>query len=223
MNANAHSSIDSRDELASAIIHGLGALATLAAGSVLITLVSIYGDRWQLVTSIVFSTTLFLLYVASTLYHAIPHPGAKARLRVFDHCAIYLLIAGTYTPFTLITLRGPWGWGLFATIWTLALSGVVFKLFFTERFRLLSTIVYVVMGWLVVIALGPLQRLLDGWTLRWLLAGRVLYTLGTYFYHRDEVRYFHAIWHVFVACWERLPLHCSHCSGPMTAHDGVLS
>lgn len=169
MNANAHSSIDSRDELASAIIHGLGALATLAAGSVLITLVSIYGDRWQLVTSIVFSTTLFLLYVASTLYHAIPHPGAKARLRVFDHCAIYLLIAGTYTPFTLITLRGPWGWGLFATIWTLALSGVVFKLFFTERFRLLSTIVYVVMGWLVVIALGPLQRLLDGWTLRWLL------------------------------------------------------
>ncbi|ACA11185.1 PAQR family membrane homeostasis protein TrhA [Xylella fastidiosa] len=198
MNANAHSSIDSRDELASAIIHGLGALATLAAGSVLITLVSIYGDRWQLVTSIVFSTTLFLLYVASTLYHAIPHPGAKARLRVFDHCAIYLLIAGTYTPFTLITLRGPWGWGLFATIWTLALSGVVFKLFFTERFRLLSTIVYVVMGWLVVIALGPLQRLLDGWTLRWLLAGGVLYTLGTYFYHRDEVRYFHAIWHVFV-------------------------
>ncbi|AAO28037.1 hemolysin III family protein [Xylella fastidiosa subsp. morus] len=198
MNANAHSSIDSRDELASAIIHGLGALATLAAGSVLITLVSIYGDRWQLLTSIVFSTTLFLLYVASTLYHAIPHPGAKARLRVFDHCAIYLLIAGTYTPFTLITLRGPWGWGLFATIWTLALSGVVFKLFFTERFRLLSTIVYVVMGWLVVIALGPLQRLLDGWTLRWLLAGGVLYTLGTYFYHRDEVRYFHAIWHVFV-------------------------
>lgn len=172
MNANAHSSIDSRDELASAIIHGLGALATLAAGSVLITLVSIYGDRWQLVTSIVFSTTLFLLYVASTLYHAIPHPGAKARLRVFDHCAIYLLIAGTYTPFTLITLRGPWGWGLFATIWTLALSGVVFKLFFTERFRLLSTIVYVVMGWLVVIALGPLQRLLDGWTLRWLLLRR---------------------------------------------------
>ncbi|MGY0341339.1 PAQR family membrane homeostasis protein TrhA [Xylella fastidiosa] len=198
MNANVHSSLDSRDELASAIIHGLGALATLAAGSVLITLVSIYGDRWQLVTSIVFSTTLFLLYVASTLYHAIPHPGAKARLRVFDHCAIYLLIAGTYTPFTLITLRGPWGWGLFATIWTLALSGVVFKLFFTERFRLLSTIVYVVMGWLVVIALGPLQRLLDGWTLRWLLAGGVLYTLGTYFYHRDEVRYFHAIWHVFV-------------------------
>ncbi len=105
----------------------------------------------------------------------------------------------TYTLFTLITLRGPWGWGLFATIWTLALSGVVFKLFFTERFRLLSTIVYVVMGWLVVIALGPLQRLLDGWTLRWLLAGRgAIHTLGTYFYHRDEVRYFHAIWHVFV-------------------------
>ncbi|AXI82612.1 hemolysin III family protein [Xylella taiwanensis] len=198
MNADASSSIDLRDEFASAIIHGLGAVATLAGGSVLITLAAIYGDRWQLATSIVFSITLFLLYVASTLYHAIPHPGAKARLRIFDHCAIYLLIAGTYTPFTLISLRGPWGWSLFAAIWILALSGVVFKLFFTKRFRLLSTIIYVVMGWLVVIAVGPLRRLLDGWTLSWLLAGGLLYTLGTYFYHRDEVRYFHAIWHVFV-------------------------
>ncbi|HHW4680122.1 MAG TPA: PAQR family membrane homeostasis protein TrhA [Xylella taiwanensis] len=198
MNADVPSPVDLRDELASAIIHGLGAVATLAGGSVLITLAAIYGDRWQLVTSIVFSITLFLLYVASTLYHAIPHPGAKARLRIFDHCAIYLLIAGTYTPFTLISLRGPWGWSLFAAIWILALSGVVFKLFFTKRFRLLSTIIYVVMGWLVVIAVGPLRRLLDGWTLSWLFAGGLLYTFGTYFYHRDDVRYFHAIWHVFV-------------------------
>ncbi|HHW4679667.1 MAG TPA: PAQR family membrane homeostasis protein TrhA [Xylella sp.] len=195
---NDSSSINIRDELASAIIHGVGAIATLAGGSVLITLVAIYGDRWQLATSIVFSITLLLLYVASTLYHAIPHSGAKARLRILDHCAIYLLIAGTYTPFTLISLRGPWGWSLFAAIWVLALSGVVFKLFFIECFRLLSTIIYVVMGWLVVIAVGPLRRLLDGWTLSWLLAGGVFYTLGTYFYHRDEVRYFHAIWHLFV-------------------------
>lgn len=100
----------------------------------LITLAAIYGDGWQLATAIVFSATLVLLYVASTLFHAIPHPGAKARLQVLDHCAIYLLIAGTYTPFTLINLRGPWGWGLFAAIWTIAAAGVIFKLFLQVAF-----------------------------------------------------------------------------------------
>src|SRR5690606_33948493 len=144
--------VDIRDEIASALTHGLGAMAALAAGAVLITLAAIYGDAWQLAGAIVFGVALLLLYVASTLYHAIQHPVAKGRLKVFDHCAIYLLIAGTYTPFTLIGLRGPWGWGLFAAIWTLALAGVVFKLFFTGRFRLLSTLVYIAMGWLVVFA-----------------------------------------------------------------------
>jgi hemolysin III len=123
---------------------------------------------------------------------------AKARLQIFDHCAIYLLIAGTYTPFTLIGLRGPWGWGLFAAIWTIAVIGMVFKLFYTGRFKLLSTIVYVVMGWLVVVAIEPLLKSVDAFTLGWLLAGGLFYTLGTYFYQRDSVRYFHAIWHLFV-------------------------
>ena len=109
MNADAPPSTDLRDEIASAVTHGLGAIAALAGGSVLITLAAIYGDGWQLATTIVFSATLILLYVASTLFHAIPHVGAKARLQVLDHCAIYLLIAGTYTPFMLINLRGPWG------------------------------------------------------------------------------------------------------------------
>lgn len=127
-------STDLRDEIASAVTHGLGAIAALAGGSVLITLAAIYGDGWQLATAIVFSATLVLLYVASTLFHAIPHPGAKARLQVLDHCAIYLLIAGTYTPFTLINLRGPWGWGLFAAIWTIAAAGVIFKLFLQVAF-----------------------------------------------------------------------------------------
>lgn len=189
--------LDLRDEIASALTHGLGAAAALAGGAVLITLAAIYGDAWQLGAAITFGVTLLLLYLASTLYHSIQHPVAKGRLKVFDHCAIYLLIAGTYTPFTLIGLRGPWGWGLFAAIWTLALAGVVFKLFYTGRFKKLSTLIYVAMGWLVLVAIKPMLSSLDGWTIGWLLAGGVFYTLGTYFYHRESIRYAHAIWHLF--------------------------
>ena len=187
-----------RDEIANALTHGLGAAAALAGGAVLITLAAIHGDGWQLAGAIVFGITLLLLYTASTLYHAIQHPIAKGRLKVFDHCAIYLLIAGTYTPFTLIGLRGPWGWGLFIAIWALALAGVVFKLFYTGRFKLLSTVIYIAMGWLVVVAIKPMLASIDAWTLGWLLAGGVFYTLGTYFYHRESIPYAHAIWHLFV-------------------------
>ena len=190
--------VDLREEFASALTHGLGATAALAGGAVLITLAALYGDGWQLAGAIVFGITLLLLYTASTLYHAIQHPIAKGRLKVFDHCAIYLLIAGTYTPFTLIGLRGPWGWGLFAAIWTIALAGVVFKLFHTGRFPRLSTALYVAMGWLVVVAIKPMLASIDAWTLGWLLAGGVFYTLGTYFYHRESIPYAHAIWHLFV-------------------------
>ncbi|KRA54993.1 hemolysin III [Pseudoxanthomonas sp. Root65] len=190
--------IDLRDEIASALTHGLGALLALAGSAVLITLAAIHGDGWQLGASIVFGVTLLLLYTASTLYHAIQHPVAKGRLKVFDHCAIYLLIAGTYTPFTLIGLRGPWGWGLFIAIWTLAFAGVVFKLFYTGRFKLLSTIIYIAMGWLVVVAIKPLLTSVDLVTLGWMLAGGLFYTLGTFFYHRESIRYSHAIWHLFV-------------------------
>jgi hemolysin III len=189
---------DLGDEIASALTHGLGAVAALAGGAVLITLAALHGDAWQLGASIVFGVSLLLLYVASTLYHSIQHPVAKARLKVFDHCAIYLLIAGTYTPFTLIGLRGPWGWGLFIAIWTLALCGVVFKLFYTGRFKLLSTAIYIAMGWLVIVAIKPMLTALDGWTLGWLLLGGLFYTLGTYFYHRESIRFSHAIWHMFV-------------------------
>ena len=190
--------LDLRDEIASALTHGLGAVAALAGGAVLITLTALHGDAWQLGASIVFGVTLLLLYTASTLYHAIQHPVAKGRLKVFDHCAIYLLIAGTYTPFTLIGLRGPWGWGLFIAIWSLALCGVIFKLFYTGRFKRLSTFIYIAMGWLIIVAIKPMLNSLDAWTLSWLLAGGVFYTLGTYFYHRESIPYSHAIWHLFV-------------------------
>ena len=197
MNAS-DNALEPREELANALTHGLGATAALAGGAVLITLAALYGDGWQLGGAIVFGICLLLLYIASTLYHAIQHPVAKARLKVFDHCAIYLLIAGTYTPYTLIGLRGTVGWSLFAAIWTLALAGVAFKLFFTGRFRVLSTLIYVAMGWLVLVAIVPVFRALDAWTFGWLLAGGVSYTLGTLFYHRPTMRYSHAIWHMFV-------------------------
>ena len=197
-NDSPHTAAEIRDEIASALTHGLGAVAALAGGAVLITLTALHGDAWQLGASIVFGVTLLLLYTASTLYHAIQHPVAKGRLKVFDHCAIYLLIAGTYTPFTLIGLRGPWGWGLFIAIWSLALCGVIFKLFYTGRFKRLSTFIYIAMGWLIIVAIKPMLNSLDAWTLSWLLAGGVFYTLGTYFYHRESIPYSHAIWHLFV-------------------------
>ncbi|MGV8944387.1 PAQR family membrane homeostasis protein TrhA [Thermomonas sp.] len=187
-----------REEFASALTHGLGATAALAGGAVLITLAALFGDGWQLGASIVFGVALLLLYLASTLYHSIHHPVIKGRLKVFDHCAIYVLIAGTYTPFTLIGLRGPVGWWLFGTIWALALAGVVFKLFYTGRFKKLSTMIYVAMGWLILVAAKPLFAALDAWTLGWLIAGGVFYTLGTVFYHRPSMRYSHAVWHLFV-------------------------
>lgn len=187
-----------REEVANALTHGLAAAAALVGGTVLIALTAQHGDGWQLASAIVFGVSLLLLYVASTLYHAISHPVAKARLKVFDHCAIYILIAGTYTPFTLIGLRGAWGWSMFAVIWSLAVAGVVFKLFFTGRFKLVSTLIYIAMGWLVLIAIVPMTRALDAWALGWLLAGGVVYTVGTLFYMSRKIRYAHTIWHSFV-------------------------
>jgi len=186
-----------REERASAITHAAGTAAALVAGIVLVTLAALRGDGWQLASAIVFSSSLVLLYLASTLYHSFHNPVVKRRLKVFDHCAIYLLIAGTYTPFTLVGLRGTLGWSLFAAIWSLALAGVVFKLFYTGRFRMLSTLVYVAMGWLVVLAIKPVMAALDAWTLGWLVAGGLFYTLGTVFYHRESLPYAHAIWHLF--------------------------
>jgi len=187
-----------REEQASALTHGVGALAALAGGAVMVALAALHGDGWQLAAAIVFSISLLLLYIASTLYHAIQRPRAKSALKVFDHCAIYLLIAGTYTPFTLVGLRGEVGRNLFIAIWSLAALGIVFKLFFTGRFKLLSTLVYVAMGWLVLLAIKPVWAALDAWTFGWLFAGGIAYTLGTVFYHRPSMRYSHAVWHLFV-------------------------
>ena len=186
-----------REELANALVHGLGVVASLCGGSVLITLAAMTGDGWRLAGAIVFSLSMLLLYTASTLYHAIPHVGAKARLKVFDHCAIFVLIAGTYTPVTLISLRATVGWWLLATIWALATIGVVFKLLYTGRFKGLSTLVYVAMGWLVLPVIVPLVHALSTAALAWLLIGGAAYTLGALVYMSRRA-YAHTVWHVFV-------------------------
>ncbi|MEA5444719.1 hemolysin III family protein [Gammaproteobacteria bacterium AB-CW1] len=188
----------SPEELANVATHGLGVLVSLVAGTVLITLAAIYTGPLEVVTASVFVTALVLLYLASTLYHAASRPALRRRLKVLDHCAIFLLIAGTYTPFTLVGLNGGWGWSLFAVIWGLAAFGIVLKLFFTGRYRLLSTATYVTMGWLAMVAFVPMTRELPPAALSWLIIGGVTYTAGTVFYHNERVPYSHAIWHLFV-------------------------
>ncbi len=187
-----------REELANTLTHAVGVFAALAGGATLVVLASLGGDVWRIVGTAVFAVALVALYAASTAYHAVRSAPVKRRLKVVDHCAIYLLIAGSYTPFLLNDLRGAWGWSLFGVIWGLAVAGMVFKLFFTGRFRLVSTLVYVLMGWLVLIAVVPMLRSMHPATLAWLLAGGIAYTAGTPFYHAVRMRYSHAVWHVFV-------------------------
>lgn len=187
-----------REELANALTHGLGALAALIGGIVLVAMAANYGNGWQLAGAIVFSLALVLLYAASTLYHASRDRVVRGRMKVFDHCAIFVLIAGTYTPFTLVGLRADGGWWLFAAIWTLAVAGVVFKLFFTGRFKGLSTLIYIGMGWMAVLAIKPFLRQIPPDTLAWLLGGGLAYTFGTLFYMSQRIPFAHAIWHGFV-------------------------
>ena len=187
-----------REEVASAVTHGLGVLLSVGAGAVLVTLAAQTADVWTIVGASVFVGTLVLLYTSSTLYHAIPFARARARLRTVDHCAIYALIAGTYTPFLIGGLRGPWGWSLFGVVWGLAAVGVVVKLFTTGRFQAVSTAAYVAMGWLAVVATGPLREALPGSTLAWLVAGGVAYTAGAAVYLTRRIPYGHAVWHLFV-------------------------
>lgn len=177
--------------------HGVGALASVIAASVLVARAAIYGGVWETLGAAVFGVCLLTLYAASTLYHAARAPEWRRRFKIFDHCAIFLLIAGSYTPFLLHELRGAWGWTLFVIVWTLAAAGIVFKLFCTGRFRLLSTLMYLGMGWLCVVATRPLLDNVPPLTLGWLVAGGIAYTAGTPFYLARR-RYAHVVWHAFV-------------------------
>jgi hemolysin III len=185
------------DILANAITHGVGAVLAIA-GAVYLIAASMRGSTWLVVSCSVFSVTLLLVYLCSTLYHSLVRTRARHVFHVLDHSAIYLLIAGTYTPFTLISLRGPVGWVLFGAVWTLALAGVIFKSLAVGRFEVASALVYLFQGWLVVLAAHPLLHAIGWHGLLWLGAGGLAYTLGIIFFAFDRLRYFHATWHLFV-------------------------
>ncbi len=186
------------EERAHVLTHGLGALLALGGLLVLVVDAAEGGDPWRIVAASVYGTSLFLLYLVSTLYHGLPPSRAKNVFRALDHSAIYLLIAGTYTPFTLVTLRGAWGWSLFGVIWGLALIGVAQEAVLRRRFRWISLALYLLMGWLVVVPARPLATNLPSGGILLLAAGGAAYSGGIYFYLSRRVPYHHAIWHLFV-------------------------
>ena len=187
-----------RGERLNSITHLLGAALALAGLALLLVPASRQGDPWKIVSFAVYGVSLLLLYTSSTLYHSL-RGRAKRILRRLDHSAIYLLIAGSYTPFALVALRGPWGWSLFGVIWGLALLGIIQELWLARGARVLSLIIYLVMGWLVLIAIRPLAQVLPGGGLAWLVVGGVIYTAGVVFYALDgKLRHGHGIWHMFV-------------------------
>ncbi len=187
-----------REELINSITHGAGLALSVAGLVVLVTLAALKGTAWHIVGCSVYGATLVLLYSASTLYHSMRSPRLKRFFRIIDHASIHLLIAGTYTPFTLVNLRGGWGWTLFGLVWGLAALGILFKIFFVGRFPIASTAVYLLMGWLVVIAIKPLLTLVPSGGLLWLLAGGLAYSAGVVFFAWEKMPYNHAVWHVFV-------------------------
>ncbi len=186
------------EEIANSITSGIGTALAVAGLIVMVVFAAIHGSVWHVVGVSVFGVTLVLSHLASTLYHAIAPPRAKSVLKVFDHLAIYFLIAGTYTPFTLVNLRGSWGWALLALIWALAIAGVLIKLTSLNNIRGLSTAFYVAMGWVVVLAIKPLIDNVALGGIWLLLAGGISYTLGVAFYAWRSLPYNHMIWHLFI-------------------------
>jgi hemolysin III len=187
-----------REELANCLTHAFGFLFGLAGLVVLVVSAAMTGDAWTVVTFSVYGASLVLLYLASTLYHTARHPGLKNFLRVIDHSAIFLLIAGTYTPFTLLNMRGPLGWTIFGIIWALAVIGIFFKSVDINRWPVLSVLLYIAMGWLGIVALKPSLEFIPAGGIALLLAGGITYTVGVAFYALEKLPYNHTIWHLFV-------------------------
>jgi len=187
-----------REELANSLTHGLGVALSIAGLASMVYFSSRFGDAWQVVSTAIFGATLVMLYTSSTLYHSFRDDRIRQVLQKFDHAAIFLLIAGTYTPFVLVTLRGPWGWSLFGVVWGLAVVGVALKFWYAGRFKVVSTLIYIGMGWLVMIAIKPLLAALPSGGLRLLIAGGLCYTGGAVFYLWKRLPFQHAIWHLFV-------------------------
>jgi len=186
------------EEIANSTIHGFGAVLSALGLALLIIRAARIGDPWCMVSFTIFGATMVLLYVSSTLYHAMIPPRARKVFKILDHAAIYLLIAGSYTPFLLVSLRGPWGWSLIGIVWGLAIAGVLFKVFYAGRYKLVSTLIYLGLGWLCVVAIKPLLSQVPAGGLIWMLAGGLAYSGGTVFYLWRGMKYHHAVWHIFV-------------------------
>ena len=186
------------EERINILSHAAGLLLSMVAIVLLVTRASHFGNAWHIVSVAIFGASLIALYAASTTYHSATRAELRARLRVIDHATIYILIAGTYTPFTLITLNGAVGWTIFAVSWGMAIIGIILKLFFTGRFNLVSTLMYVFMGWIIIFAVKPLIANLSPEGLFWLVAGGLSYTIGAIIYSIKKVPLNHAIFHLFV-------------------------
>lgn len=186
------------EEIMNAITHGIGAIFAIIGLSILTASAYMNGGAWHMASGIIFGVSMVLLYLASTLYHSFTNQRIKDILKIFDHAAIYLLIAGTYTPFTLIPLHGTVGWIIFGIVWGLAFLGILLKIFFVKRFKVLSTLCYLLMGWFAVVMIDPLLSSIHIYGLYWLIAGGLFYTVGAIFYLLQRLPYHHAIWHLFV-------------------------
>ncbi|MFT5998457.1 MAG: hemolysin III [Neolewinella sp.] len=187
-----------REEKLNIVSHAIGFILSIIALMLLIIQATAFGNARHIVSVSVFGVSLVMLYAASTLYHSAKQEELRKRLKIFDHSAIYVLIAGTYTPFTLITLNGTIGWVIFSISWGMALVGITLKLFFTGKYNLISTIMYVLMGWIIVFAINPLIDNLPSGGLHWLIAGGVAYTIGAVLFSIEKIKFNHAIFHVFV-------------------------
>lgn len=190
-----------REEVANAVTHGFGALLSIACLCVAVSFAAVRRDVWSIVSLSIYGASMFILYLSSTLYHAIPMPRHKAIFNIFDHAAIYLLIAGSYTPFCLVGIRpySPgWAWSIFGVVWAIAVFGIAFQCLFASKYPIFSTMTYLLMGWMVLVAIYPLWKAMGTTAVVWIAAGGVLYSLGVVFYAMKRVRYMHAVWHLFV-------------------------
>ncbi len=186
------------EEIMNAVTHGIGAGLSIAGLVVLVVFASMHGDVWKIVASAIYGVSMIVLYTASTLYHSFSKTKAASKLNMFDHISIYYLIAGSYTPFMLVNLRGGWGWSIFGVVWACAIAGTVLKIIYGNKLRKVSTIIYLAMGWIIIIAIYPFVKNVETGGIILVVLGGLSYTIGVIFYKWKSLPFNHAIWHLFV-------------------------
>ncbi|MCD4771944.1 MAG: hemolysin III family protein [Bacteroidales bacterium] len=187
-----------KEEIANSITHGIGLLLSISGLVLLVVFASLRGDAWHIVSFSIFGVGMIMVYTSSTLFHAFRNFKIKSILNIIDHSAVFILIAATYTPFTLVTIRGPWGWSIFGVVWLAAIAGIILKIFFIGKYRTLSTLLYVAIGWVLLIAIKPLYASLPTPGFWLLMSGCFTYSIGVVFYLWRRLPFGHSIWHLFV-------------------------